>query len=511
MKRILLSLLSIICTLGALNAQDIVNLRQDAKSQGLRYQVASVDEDVLVRKDYFREDWPQRKWFRDDLRNCLREESGNIYTFDRDGHMTKHTYTLRGSNIRNTICAYSNGQLVSLVGEGCKVVRHGIDLDIYSESSTYTSQALDNRKNDYAFDLKCRMEWADDGQLLASRYFFLDSTLSKSYEYSYNHRGQIASKVSRDYSIDPKHPSKVVTRYTYDNNDFLQKMTIRGENFDDTYTYENNEMGDPVKMTYTTSYSTTIYEYEYQYDASGNWTMRLQFKDGVFENATLRTIRYHSNGDAPSHQLATAQAAQKEAQQKAKADEAAMKQAQKEQQKKEKTEEKEKAKTEKVTKSEPKDKADKTDKKKSDKAEKASKNKADKADKASKVEKSSKADKESKHQAKEDKTKESSKKEKAQEKKDMKKKDSKADSKKSQNDKKSEVKKDKKEKSSAKKADGNNNKATSKTISKQKDKDSHVDNGKKVKAGKNKKVAPAKTEKQAKKKSKNSNAPEELR
>lgn len=392
MKRIILSLISIICIISTAGAQDIVNLRQDAKSLGLRYQVAYVDEDVLVRKEYFREDWPQRKWFRDDLRNCLREESGNIYNFDRNGLMTKHTYTLRGTNIRSTSCTYVNGQLNTLLGEGCKIVRHGNDLDIYSESSTYASQALDNRKDDYAFDLKCRMEWADDGQLLASRYYYVDSTLAKTFEYSYNHRGQIASVVSKDYGVDPKHPSKVVTRYTYDNNDFLQKMTVRGESFDDTYTYENNEHGDPVKMTYTTSYSTTIYEYEYKYDNSGNWTMRLQFKDGVFENATLRSIIYHSNGDAVSQQMAATLAAQKEAQQQAKANEAAMKQGQKVEKKSAKATKDDKAPAiEKKAKKETTD--SKADKNTKDSKAKASKKENAKADKNAEKAKSSKAEK----------------------------------------------------------------------------------------------------------------------
>ena len=388
MKRIILGLLSAVCLAGGLSAQDIVNLRQDAQSQGLRYQVASVDEDVLVRKDYFREDWPSRQWFRDDLRNCLREESGNVYTFDRSGNMISHTYTLRGTTLRTTTCAYSNGHLVSLVGEGCKVVANGKDLDIYAESSTYANPQLDSKKNDYAFDLKCRLEWADDGPVMATRYYYVDSMPAKAYEYSYNHRGQITEMVSLVYLPHSKTPQKVVTRYTYDNNDCLAKMVVRGESFDDTYIYENNQQGDPVKMTYTTPYATTIYDYEYKYDESGNWVMRLQFKDGAFENATLRTIRYHNGGDAQGVAQQELKAREAEQQRMAKEEAAAAKKDQP------------KAKADKPAK-ESKAKADKPAKEKKAKADKPAKESKAKADKPAKEKKAKPAKQEKAKPAKE--------------------------------------------------------------------------------------------------------------
>lgn len=377
MKRILLILISAICIASGVHAQDIVNLRQEAQSMGLRYQVASVDEDVLVRKEYFREDWPERKWFRDDLRNCLREESGNVYTFDKKGLMTKHVYTLRGAHIRETVCTYQpNGHLATLTGEGCKVTgKTGTSYNIYAESNTYASLMLDNRKGDYAFDLKCNTEWSDDDRLLASRYSYVDSLPAKTFEYQYNHLGQITEVAMTTYMTDGTEPQRTVTRYAYDQHDCLKKMTVRGEGIDDTYTFENNSQGDPVRLTYTTPFSTTNYEYEYQYDESGNWVMRLQWKDGVFENATLRTITYHKDGDAQSQKLAQAEAAKQQADREAK-----------EKARAEKAAEKEKAKAQKADKpqKEPKQKAEKSPKEPKQKAEKSSKEPKQKAEKPQK-------------------------------------------------------------------------------------------------------------------------------
>ena len=63
MKKALYLTVIAFCISLCANAQDIVNLRMDRQQMGLRGNVASMDEDILLRKDYFREDWPERKWF----------------------------------------------------------------------------------------------------------------------------------------------------------------------------------------------------------------------------------------------------------------------------------------------------------------------------------------------------------------------------------------------------------------------------------------------------------------
>ena len=74
MKKILFLTVIAFCASFSVKAQDIVNLRMDRQQLGLRGYVATMDEDILIRKDYFREDWPERKWFVKDLRNVLSED-----------------------------------------------------------------------------------------------------------------------------------------------------------------------------------------------------------------------------------------------------------------------------------------------------------------------------------------------------------------------------------------------------------------------------------------------------
>ena len=122
MKRFIIATFVVFCAFVSVSGQDIVNLRMDRQQMGLRGLVASMDEDILLRKDYFREDWPQRKWFAKDLRNVLREDDGRIVTFDIKGHMTTITYTHQGKKGMKTTCTYAtNGLLTSFLGEGYKV------------------------------------------------------------------------------------------------------------------------------------------------------------------------------------------------------------------------------------------------------------------------------------------------------------------------------------------------------------------------------------------------------
>ena len=306
MKKALYITVIAFCISLCANAQDIVNLRMDRQQMGLRGNVASMDEDILLRKDYFREDWPERKWFVKDLRSVLREDNGRIVTFNPAGRMLTITYTHQGKQGKTTRCTYAaNGLLASFVGEGYKVEAryngNNADINVFAETKDY-NPSVDLAKadlnttpytNSYPFDLKCRQELTDDGLVLTSSYYYVDSLPAKVCEYKYNNNNMLVSEKVTDYSSGEKSVSTV--KYTYDNRGFLTKKTVHGKAADETYTYENNEQGDCTKMTIERAYGTVVYTFEYVYDEQQNWTVRLQFQDGVFDNAALRTLTYHKD------------------------------------------------------------------------------------------------------------------------------------------------------------------------------------------------------------------------
>ena len=311
MKKSVLFAFIMFCATLVVSAQDIVNLRMDREQMGLRGNVASMDEDILLRKDYFREDWPERKWFVNDLRSVLREDNGRIVTFNPSGRMVMVTYTYQGKAGKKVACTYaSNGLLSSYTGLGYKVEAkyNGAyaDINVYAESQDYGSNvnlAKDNLKGlpysvNYSFDLKCRQELTDNGLVVRSMYYYVDSVLARECEYNYNHIDQLVSEKSIDYSSGEKSVGTV--KYTYDNHGFLVKKVVHSRAIDATYTYENNEMGDCVKMTVERPYGTIVYTYDYRYDEQGNWIVRLEFEDGVFDNAVLRSFTYHKESAKPA-------------------------------------------------------------------------------------------------------------------------------------------------------------------------------------------------------------------
>ena len=304
MKKILSFAVIVLCISTIVRAQDIVNLRMDRQQMGLRGPVSQMDEDQLLRKDYFREDWPQRKWFVKDLRNVLREEEGRIVTFNPAGRMVTVTYTYQGKIGRKTACSYaSNGLLTSFSGEGYKIEArykgNTADINVFAETKDYSSKVDIARANlkgaafnySYPFDLKCRQELGDDGLLLRSTYYYVDSTIARDCEYNYNHNNLLTSEKTVDFEGGEKSVS--MTRYTYDNKDFLVKKVVNSKAVDATFTYENNEQGDCIKMTVERPYGTTVYTFEYLYDDHDNWTVRLEYEDGIFDNATVRSFTYH--------------------------------------------------------------------------------------------------------------------------------------------------------------------------------------------------------------------------
>ena len=498
MKKLSILIVTVLCVSCALQAQDIVNLRMDRQQLGLRGYVASMDEDILLRKDYFRDDWPERKWFKNDLRQVLKEDDGRIIEFDKNGSATSITYTHQGKAGKKTTCSYaSNGLLSSFVGEGYKVSAkykdNMADINVYVETKAYSPKVnlakadLNTApyKNSYPFDLKCRQTFNDNGDVLTSNYYFVDSLPAKTCEYSYNHRGQIVAEKTVDYN-NGGDVTKIA--YTYDNKGLLVKKVVNSVAVDETYSYVNNDKGDCEKMTIERPYGTVVYTFDYEYDSVDNWTIRLQFQNGVFDNAAIRTIKYHK---APKGSQAAAPVAVANGKTSAAGDTKLDKKAAKEQAKLAKQTEKERVAAEKKMAKEAKKREAELQKQKKaereaamknmskeekkaykqkiaeeDKAEKAQKVAAEKARKeqakaAEKAEKErlaaeKKAKKEQEASQKKDSKKQDvkksdkSKKEKASKKDDAKKKDVKQKEKKSKNDKAVKEKKAKKEKASKK-------------------------------------------------------------
>jgi hypothetical protein len=244
----------------------------DRQQMGLRGYVASMDEDILLRKDYFREDWPERKWFVKDLRSILREDEGRIVTFNPAGRMLTITYTHQGKQGLTTRCTYApNGLLSSFVGEGYKVEAkyngNMADINVFAETKDYKSINLEKADlnttpytNTYPFDLKCRQELGDDGIVIESKYYYVDSMPAKVCEYSYNHNNQLVGEKIVDYTSGEKNVSTV--KYSYDNRGFLVKKVTHGKALDETVTYENNDLGDCTKMTVERPYGTVVYTFE---------------------------------------------------------------------------------------------------------------------------------------------------------------------------------------------------------------------------------------------------------
>jgi hypothetical protein len=334
----------------------------DRQQMGLRGYVATMDEDILIRKDYFREDWPERKWFVKDLRNVLSEDNGRIVTFNEAGRMTSITYTYQGKQGKKTNCTYaSNGLLSAFVGEGYKVTAkyngNMADINVYAETKDY-KPSVNLRKADlntapytnvYPFDLKCRQELGEDGLVLNSNYFYVDSMPAKICKYDYNHMNLLMSERVEDYTSGEKDITTV--RYTYDNRGFLTKKVLHSRALDETTTYENNELGDCTKMTVERPYGTVVYTFEYVYDSMDNWTVRLEFEDGIFDNAAVRTLTYHKE---PKEKKSAVKESKKEravSEKKADKDkEADLKKAEKERQKAEKQAAKEAEKQQKAAK-----------------------------------------------------------------------------------------------------------------------------------------------------------------
>ena len=375
MKKVLLFAVIVLCGFSAVEAQDIVNLRMDRQQMGLRGNVSTMDEALLLRKDYFREDWPQRKWFIKDLRSVLREEQGRSLSFNPAGRMTTVTYSHQGKRGSTTTCTYAaNGLLTSFTGEGYKIAAryngNMADIDVFAETKTY-APSVDVAKGNlsgsaysytYPFDLKCRQELGDDGMVLSSSYYYVDSVVARECEYDYNHNNMLTGEKVVDYTSGEKSVS--MTKYEYDNRGFLVKKIVHSKAVDATYNYENNELGDCTKMTVERPYGTMVYTFEYRYDNQDNWTVRLEYQDGVFNNATVRSFTYH-NGPVVKNEknVKKEKVVKKEKPEK------------KEKVKKEKPEKKEKVKKEKP------EKKEKVKKEKHEKKEKVKKEKPEKKDK----------------------------------------------------------------------------------------------------------------------------------
>ncbi len=308
MKKLFLLAVGLLMFCSSVDAQDIMNLRMNRDELGLRGDVTAVDEDNLYKKEYFRDDWPSRRWFRTDLRQFLQEESGHIYTFTPQGNLEQVTYTRRGNKVAGTKVSYAkNGLLTSFLGEGYKIEgkykgNRG-DFNVYAEERTYSNGidlgtadlATTGYTTSYPFAFTCRQQLSDDGLVLRSNYYYVDSMPARAVQYTYSALGRIAVMRTTFYDRNGRDASVTTTSYTYDGRGHLVRKSVRNSGGNDLYTYQNNALGDCIEMQAEHPYGTSTYTYEYEYDDYGNWVLRLTFKDGEFEYATLRNITYGKN------------------------------------------------------------------------------------------------------------------------------------------------------------------------------------------------------------------------
>ncbi|MDY5969560.1 MAG: hypothetical protein SPJ13_06065 [Bacteroidales bacterium] len=300
-------------------AQDLVNLRMDREELGLRGNVETLDEDNFYRKDYFRDDWSQRKWFRSDLRSLLQEGEGHVYQFASNGKLKKVTYTSKGKEVASTECKYArNGRISSFLGEGYKMEAkydgNSALIDIFAETHNYNNVSnlehadLTTAKYsiDYPFAFSCRQTLNDEGMPLRSVYLNVDSTIASEVVYTYSFNGKIAQEHIKNYSNGSKIADEMIRNYTYDGDGNLIARRLTSKALNESYTYQNNEHGDCIEMKVERTYGTDTYTYNYDYDQQGNWTLRLTFKNGDFEHATLRSIQYSKESKAKTGKNADA-------------------------------------------------------------------------------------------------------------------------------------------------------------------------------------------------------------
>ena len=293
-------------------AQDMTNLRMDRDALGLRGAVTRLTEADFHKKDYFRDDWSQRRWFRKDLRNILQEGLGHSYEFNAQGRLLKATYTKQGKETASDVCAYDRrGRLTSFLGRGYKMEAcyegNTALIDIYAETRHYVGAddlgsadlGITEYKLSYPFAYVCRQTLNDEGMPLRSVYLNVDSTVEREVRYTYAYHGKVAEERILSYGGGAT-PEETVLGYAYDGNGLLARRTVSGKAANETYVYERNSQGDCVRMTAERPYGTDVYTYDYDYDEEGNWTLRLTFKNGAFDHATLRTIAYAKKGRTPA-------------------------------------------------------------------------------------------------------------------------------------------------------------------------------------------------------------------
>lgn len=304
-KRIILVMAAFLGFVASAKSQDILNLKMDAQQLGLRGNVASMDEDILIRKDFFRDDWVGRKWFTKDLRRFLKEDQGRELTFDNQGRPVTINYTLYGPVVRKTKLTYNKkGLLTAFSGEGYRATATYKDnianINVYAETKQYDSKvnlekdelAYAPYSNVYPFDTKCVQEISPSGRVLRSTYYFVDSMPAKECTYRYNAKGLMTEQNVTEYNT---RVGKKETHfaYTYDTKGNLTSKSVKNLSQNDIFTYENNAHGDCERLTVEHTYGNVIYTFEYLYDDHNNWTTRVDFKNGEFDGAIIRNFTYY--------------------------------------------------------------------------------------------------------------------------------------------------------------------------------------------------------------------------
>ena len=163
----------------------------------------------------------------------------------------------------------------------------------------------------------------DDGDLLETRTYNMDSSLKTSVHYIYNSHGERCGHIQYNYSTDGTGTvaERRVTRcdktgkpldiyhyaaddeplveehYKYDKKGNVTKRTTTfhetGETHTDTYRYRYDKQGKWTSLHYLRDKKEQwVRSHAYQYDAQGNWTEDIYSENGTRLQTISRTLTY---------------------------------------------------------------------------------------------------------------------------------------------------------------------------------------------------------------------------
>lgn len=155
---------------------------------------------------------------------------------------------------------------------------------IYNKSSIKTDHKYDKMGN------LIEIDWLKEDGTLDGKTILKYDEMGNNIEY-YNYRSDGSLREKQTYKYDEK-GNKIEDTDAY----FSESKTPDTTGFDSKYTYKYDEKGNMIeKISYCSSgniCSLTSYKYD-EYDRTGNWIKKAEFKDGKLESVTERVIEYY--------------------------------------------------------------------------------------------------------------------------------------------------------------------------------------------------------------------------